>query len=216
VEAAKAVSRRKGYLDGRQLAEVFAWLRPGDLIWNYWVNNYLCGNKPPAFDILFWNSDTTRMSAQLHSDFIDVAIDNALTVPGGVKFGEIEVDLSKVDVDAYVLAGIADHITPWESCYRTTALLGGNVRFVLSRSGHIAALVNPPTNPKATFQLNPVNSPAASDWLAGASQEQGSWWPDWDRWLSEHCGAMVHAPTELGGGGLSPLADAPGTYVLDK
>jgi len=216
VNAAKAVSRRKGYLDGRQLAEVFAWLRPGDLVWNYWVNNYLCGNKPPAFDILFWNADTTRMAAQLHADFIDVAIDNLLTVPGGASVLGVDVDLSQVEVDAYVLAGIADHITPWESCYRTTQLLGGEVRFVLSRSGHIAALVNPPTNPKATYQVNEKLPSEAASWLAGSSTESGSWWPDWDRWLAARAGAVITAPGALGGGGLEPLCAAPGTYVFDR
>jgi len=216
VSAAKAVSRRKGYLDGRNLAEVFAWLRPGDLVWNYWVNNYLCGNRPPAFDILFWNSDTTRMTAQLHSDFIDVAIDNALVTPGALKVGDVAIDLSSVPTDAYVLAGIADHITPWENCYRTVGLLGGDTKFVLSRSGHIAALVNPPTNPKATFQLNAKNPETSAQWLAGAEQEKGSWWPDWNDWLGEHSGVERPAPDELGGAGLTPLAPAPGTYVFDK
>ena len=216
VKAAKSMSARKGYLDGRQLAEVFAWLRPGDLVWNYWVNNYLCGNKPPAFDILFWNSDTTRMTAQLHADFIDVAMDNALVHPGGVTFNGLLIDLKQVEVDTYVLAGISDHITPWESCYRTTQMLGGDVRFTLSRSGHIAALVNPPTNPKATFQTNPKNPLEASAWLAGSTTEKGSWWPDWATWLAEHAGADIEAPSELGGGGLVSLAAAPGTYVFEK
>ena len=216
VGAAKAVSRRKGYLDGRNLAEVFAWLRPGDLVWNYWVNNYLCGNQPPAFDILFWNSDTTRMTAQLHSDFIDVAIDNALVNPGALVVTDTPIDLSLIETDAYVLAGVADHITPWENCYRTVGLLGGDTKFVLSRSGHIAALVNPPTNPKATFQLNAKNPETPKEWLFGATEEKGSWWPDWNEWLAEHSGPEREAPRELGGAGLSSLAPAPGTYVFDK
>ena len=123
--AAKAMSRRRGYLDGRDLAEVFAWLRPGDLVWNYWVNNYLLGKKPPAFDILFWNADTTRMTAQLHADFVDLALDNKLVTPGALTVLGTGIDLSQVDVDAYLVAGIADHITPWQNCYRSTQLLGG-------------------------------------------------------------------------------------------
>jgi polyhydroxyalkanoate synthase len=157
--AAKALSRRKGYLDGRQLAEVFAWLRPGDLVWNYVVNNYLLGKRPPAFDILFWNADTTRMAAQLHADFVDIALDNPLIEPGALVVDAIPVDLTRVDIDSYVVAGVTDHITPWQNCYRTVSMLGGSTRFVLSVSGHIAALVNPPSNPKATFQLNPKNRP---------------------------------------------------------
>ena len=215
-EAAKARSARKGYLDGRNLAEVFAWLRPGDLVWNYWVNNYLLGKRPPAFDILFWNSDTTRMTAGLHADFVDLAIDNALTRPGALTVLGEPVDLSKVDVDAYVVAGIADHITPWQNCYHTTQLFGGQTRFVLSTSGHIAALVNPPGNPKATYHLNKDNPADADEWLRGAETQQGTWWTDVAEWLNERCGGLKPAPEELGGTGLPTLADAPGTYVYDK
>ena len=123
---AKAKSARKGYLDGRTLAEVFAWLRPGDLVWNYWVNNYLLGKRPPAFDILFWNSDTTRMTAALHADFVDLAMQNSLTRPGALTVLGVPIDLGKITVDSYVVAGIADHITPWESCYRSAQLFGGD------------------------------------------------------------------------------------------
>ncbi|WP_034274471.1 PHA/PHB synthase family protein [Haloechinothrix halophila] len=215
-EVAKAMSRRKGYLDGAKLAEGFAWLRPNDLIWGYWINNYLCGNKPPAFDILYWNSDTTRMAAQLHADFIDIGVDNALAQPGGVKVNDVPIDLSTIDVDSYVLAGISDHITPWQNCYRSVHLLGGETEFVLSRSGHIAALVNPPSNPKAKFQLNPKNPVDPQEWLAGATTEEGSWWPHWVEWLAARGGPERPAPRALGGGGLEPLCDAPGTYVFEK
>jgi len=215
-EAATAVSRARGYLDGRTLAELFAWLRPGDLIWNYWVNNYLLGRRPPAFDVLYWNSDTTRMAAQLHADFVNLAMENQLVEPGALKIGEVPINLSTVDLDSYIVAGVADHITPWQNCYRSTALLGGDCRFVLSRSGHIAALVNPPGNPKATFQLNPDNADGPADWLAGATTNEGSWWTDWVGWLAKHSGRQKAAPKALGGGGLKPLADAPGTYVHEK
>jgi polyhydroxyalkanoate synthase len=214
--AAKAASRRKGYLDGRNLAEVFAWLRPGDLIWNYWVNNYLLGRTPSAFDILFWNADTTRMSARLHADFVDVSMDNALARPETLSVAGVPIDLSRVKTDAYVVAGVADHLTPWQSCYRGTQLLGGTSRFILSTSGHIAALVNPPGNPKASYRVNPENPPEAEDWLAGAETVQGTWWPDAVTWFGERCGPEKAAPEKLGGGDLPPLADAPGTYVFDR
>ena len=213
--AAKAMSRRRGYLDGRDLAEVFAWLRPGDLVWNYWVNNYLLGKKPPAFDVLFWNADTTRMSAGLHGDFVDLAIDNKLVTPGALTVLGTPIDLSQVDTDAYIVAGIADHITPWQNCYRSIRLLGGKSRFILSTSGHIAALVNPPGNQKARYQINESTPADPEDWLKTAETEQGSWWPDLLAWLGERCGADKPAPEELGGGGLRPIVDAPGTYVLD-
>jgi len=213
--AAKEMSARRGYLDGRDLAEVFAWLRPDDLIWNYWVNNYLLGKKPPAFDVLFWNADTTRMTARLHADFVDLALDNKLVTPEALTVLGTPVDLSRIDTDAYLVAGIADHITPWQNCYRSTQLLGGTSRFILSTSGHIAALVNPPGNPKARYQTGKTNPANPEGWLQAAQTEQGSWWPDMLAWLGDRCGADKPAPEELGGGGLRPLADAPGTYVFD-
>ncbi|PRZ44122.1 polyhydroxyalkanoate synthase [Antricoccus suffuscus] len=214
-KTAKATSRSKGYLDGKALAEIFAWLRPSDLIWNYWVSNYLQGKTPPAFDILYWNADTTRMSAGLHADFLDAAIAGSLATPGmGKLFGE-PVDLSALDVDSYIVAGIADHISPWQSCYRSTQLLGGSNRFVLSTSGHIASLVNPPTNQKARFRINDDNPPDAADWLAGATTEQGSWWPDYVAWLRERDTTEKAAPKSLGAKAFPPLYAAPGNYVFE-
>lgn len=211
-------SQKKGYLDGRTLAEVFAWLRPNDLIWSYWVNNYLKGRPPKAFDILFWNADTTRMTAGLHRDFIDIAVANALVVPNSTTMLGTPVDLSKVDRDMYVIAGIADHLCAWQSCFRTTQLLGGESRFVLSTSGHIASLVNPPGNPKASFRVAPPASrtptPINADaWLAVAETVRGSWWPDHAEWLGQRSGDEVDAPAELGGRGLPALVPAPGDYV---
>ena len=215
--AAKAMSRRRGYLDGRALAEVFAWLRPGDLIWNYWVNNYLLGKQPPAFDILFWNADTTRMTAELHADFIDIAMGNGLVTPGAVSILGTPVDLSEIRVDAYVVAGIADHITPWQNCYRSTQLLGGDTRFVLSTSGHIAALVNPPGNPKATFQTSKDNvRRRAAVAAVGQHRDRAAGGPTSRTWLGERCGPTTAAPQHLGGGGLRPLTEAPGTYVFEN
>ena len=213
--AAKAMSTPAGYLDGRALAEVFAWLRPDDLIWNYWVNNYLLGKKPPAFDILYWNADTTRMTAGLHRDFVDLALDNRLVTGPAITVLGASIDLSRIDTDAYIVAGIADHISPWQNCYRTTQLLGGTSRFVLSTSGHIAALVNPPGNPKSSFQVNKANPADPEDWLKTAETRAGTWWDDASAWLAERCGAPRPAPAQLGGGGLRPIVEAPGTYVLD-
>ncbi|MGY1617184.1 PHA/PHB synthase family protein [Geodermatophilus sp. SYSU D00691] len=215
VREAVEKSRKKGYLDGAALAEVFAWLRPNDLVWNYWVNNYLQGKPPAAFDILYWNADTTRMSAALHKDFIELAIANALTEPGAATMLGTPVDLSAVDVDTYVTAGVADHLCPWQACYRTTQLLGGESRFVLSTNGHIASLVNPPTNPKSTFQVAGSTPPDPDEWLQRAETVKGSWWPDFASWLGERSGEQIPAPDRLGGD-LEVLADAPGTYVFDK
>ncbi len=213
---ALAASGRKGYLDGRSLAEVFAWLRPTDLIWNYWINNYLQGRKPAPFDVLFWNADTTRMAAALHRDLVNLGLSNALTEPGGVQMLGTDVDLGQVNVDSYVIAGIADHICPWQACYRSTQLLGGDTKFVLSTSGHIASLVNPPGNPKATFQVNDENPPDPAEWLKTATTMPDSWWPDYVSWLGNRSGPMKKAPSELGGAGMQPMEPAPGTYVFDK
>jgi polyhydroxyalkanoate synthase len=213
---AVAKSRRKGYLDGRNLAEVFAWLRPSDLIWNYWVSNYLEGKAPPKFDILFWNADTTRMTAELHRQFIDAALFNKLAEPGAITVLDTPIDLSKITVDSYVVAGSADHICPWANCYRSSQLLGGKVRFVLSSNGHIAALVNPPDNPKSNFQVSDDTSLEPDDWRRERPANQGSWWPDYLAWLQDRSGADKPAPEELGNAEFRPLLDAPGSYVLDK
>ena len=212
---AEAASRARGYLDGRSLAEVFAWLRPNDLIWNYWVNNYLLGRKPPAFDILFWNADTTRMTAGLHRDFLRVGAANALVTPGGATMLGSPVDLGAVDRDTYLVAGITDHICPWQSCYRSTQLLSGRQRFVLSSSGHVAAMVNPPGNAKARYQMAKECPEDPQEWLRQAETCHGSWWPEYADWLAERCGEETAAPADLGGGGLEPICEAPGTYVYD-
>ncbi len=212
---AAAASQARGYLDGRSLAEVFAWLRPNDLIWNYWVNNYLLGRKPPPFDILYWNADTTRMTAGLHQDLLQLGVANALVRPGRATMLGSPVDLAAVDRDTYLVAGITDHICPWQSCYRSTQLLAGRERFVLSTSGHIAAMVNPPGNDKARYQLAKECPEDPQQWLGRAETRDGSWWPDYADWLAERCGEEKAAPGELGGGGLVPICDAPGTYVYD-
>lgn len=214
--AAIAASRARGYLDGRQLAEVFAWLRPNDLIWNYWVNNYLQGRRPPAFDILYWNADTTRMPAKLHRDFLTLAMANGLTRPGGATLLGTEIDLGQVLVDSYVVAGSADHICPWRNCYTSTRLLGGKSRFVLSTNGHIAALVNPPTNKKSSYRVTEDAPADPDDWATAATPVAGSWWPDYTRWLAERSGARVPAPESPGGGRFRLLGEAPGSYVLDS
>jgi polyhydroxyalkanoate synthase len=214
--AAMAASRSRGYLDGRALAEVFAWLRPDDLIWNYWVNNYLQGKTPPPFDILYWNADTTRLPAALHAGFIRLALANALTVPDAATMLGSPVDLSKVETDAYVVAGVADHLCPWQSCYRTTQLLGGPVTFVLSTSGHIASMVNPPGNPKATFQTAAANPADPREFTAIAQTEHGSWWPHYSAWLANRSGGQRKARAQPGRKGYEVLAPAPGTYVHDR
>ena len=213
---ATTASATRGYLDGRTLAEIFAWLRPNDLIWNYWVNNYLLGHAPKAFDILYWNADPVRMTAAMHRDFIDLAVSNALTEPGGARMLGTDIDLGKVDTDAYVVAGIADHLCKWESCYQTTQLLGGHTKFVLSTSGHIASMVNPPGNEKASFQTAKQNPSDPQEWLTSATKVKGSWWDDYVEWLAARTGPERNKPRRLGSAAFEPICDAPGTYVLDR
>src|SRR3954452_20942370 len=179
--AAAAESARRGYLDGRALEGVFTWLRPNDLVWSSVVNNYLLGKEPPAFDVLYWNQDTVRMAAGLHRDFIKIGLENSLAAPGALDVLGTPVDLGAVDVDSYVVAGSTDHIIPWENAYRSTQLLGGQSRFVLSTSGHIQALVNPPAaESRASYRVAELNPPSAEGWVEKADTRPGSWGPDYD------------------------------------
>jgi polyhydroxyalkanoate synthase len=212
--AAVAESARKGYLDGQALAGVLAWLRPNDLVWNYVVNNYLLGKDPPAFDILYWNQDAVRLAAGLHRDFVHLALENSLTHPGAAVVLGTPIDLGAVTVDSYIVAGLKDHIVPWENAQRSTAMLGGESRFVLSTSGHIQALVNPPSpESRSSYRLadEPVDDVEA--WVAQADVRRGSWWPDYSAWLGERSGELRPAPKTLGGAGYRASAKAPGSYV---
>ena len=212
--AAVAESARKGYLDGRALEGVFTWLRPNDLVWNYVVNNYLLGKEPPAFDVLYWNHDTVRLAAGLHRDFIHIALENAFTRPGALEVLGTPVDLGAVGVDTYVVAGLTDHIIPWENAYASTQLLGGTPRFVLSTSGHIQALVNPPSaDSRSSYRVGELHPPTAEAWLEQAATLPGSWWPDYDQWLAERSGALKPAPKRLGSTKHRARAKAPGSYV---
>jgi polyhydroxyalkanoate synthase subunit PhaC len=200
IESARLRSRQKGVLEGQELAQAFAWLRANDLVWPYWVNNYLMGEDPRAFDILYWNNDSTNLPARLHGDFLDL-------------LGK-RIDLSEVELDSYVLAGVTDHITPWKSCYATTQAIGGCSQFVLSSSGHVQSIVNPPGNPKASFLINAQAARDGDAWLAGAEQRPGSWWEHWLSWLGERSGQRKRASTRLGSRDYRPGSAAPGTYVL--
>ena len=214
IEAARARSQRKGVLDGRDLGRMFAWLRPNDLVWNYWVNNYLLGQNPPAFDILYWNADTTNLTAGLHSDFLDLLGTNGLAVPGSIDVLGTPIDLGKVKCDTYVVAGATDHIIPWTAAYPTTQLVGGGSEFVLGSSGHIQAIVNPPGNRKSRFLTRPGPPPADPlEWRAGATTHEGTWWDDWLRWLGERSGDQRRAPARLGNRRHAPVEAAPGRYV---
>ncbi|HEV2430280.1 MAG TPA: alpha/beta fold hydrolase, partial [Burkholderiales bacterium] len=208
--AAKAASQLAGVVEGRELARMFAWMRPNDLVWNYWVNNYLMGNAPPAFDILYWNSDTTRLAARLHGDFLDLIDANPFVRPGLTRVRGTPVDMRRVDLDSYVIGGLTDHITPWQGCYRTARLYGERTTFVLSNSGHIQSLLNPPGNPKSFFWANPARESASELWLEKAVKHQGTWWPHWLEWIKARSGELRAAPMALGTEAHPPLCAAPG------
>ena len=214
--AAKSASQLTGVLEGRELARMFAWMRPNDLIWNYWVNNYLLGNAPPAFDILYWNNDTTRLPAQLHADFLDLISSNPYVNPGRVAVRGMPLDMRRVHVDSYVVAGLTDHITPWQGCYNTAKLFGQRSTFVLANSGHIQSLLNPPGNPKAFFWAGPSHQPSAEGWLDQSTKHTGSWWPHWLEWIAARSGEKKPAPAALGGADYPLLGDAPGLYVMEN
>jgi polyhydroxyalkanoate synthase len=215
ITAAREASRLKGVLEGQEMARAFAWLRPNDLIWNYWVNNYLIGNDPAAFDVLYWNNDSTRLPAKLHGDLLDLYETNAFTHPGAIEVLGTPVDLSRVTNDTYIIAGITDHITPWQGCYATTQLMGGKVTFILSNSGHIQAILNPPGNPKASYFANDRYPADPEQWLARAQKRSGSWWEDWRDWLVQRSGEQKAAPRETGNEQYQPGISAPGSYVFE-
>jgi polyhydroxyalkanoate synthase len=198
--AAVADSARRGYVAGEALSGVFTWLRPNDLVWNYVVNNYLLGKQPPAFDVLYWNQDTVRLAAGLHRDFVKNGLENAIATPGALTVLDTPVDLGAIDVDSYIVAGATDHIIPWENAYRSVELLGGESRFVLSSSGHIQALVNPPgPDSRSSYRIREGEA-----W----TERPGSWWPDYDQWLAARSGELVPAPKID-----KRAAKAPGSYV---
>jgi polyhydroxyalkanoate synthase subunit PhaC len=216
MRAAKEASRLRGVLDGHDLARMFAWMRPNDLIWNYWVNNYLLGKEPPAFDILFWNADTTCLPARLHSDYIDLYFTNPFVNPKKLSLNGTAIDMAQIKVDSYVIAGVTDHITPWKSVYQTAKIMGNDMTFILSNSGHLQSLLNPPGNQKASFVTGPL-APAGPDaFLAGSQKHEGSWWLHWRDWLHERSDEEVPAPTMLGNARHRADVPAPGTYVFDQ
>jgi polyhydroxyalkanoate synthase len=215
ITAAKQASQLTGVVEGQELARMFAWMRPNDLIWNYWVNNYLLGNSPPAFDVLYWNNDTTRLPARLHADFLDLIEANPFVNAGRLVVRGTPLDMAQVDLDSYLVAGLSDHITPWQGCYNTAKLFGSRSTFVLANSGHIQSLINPPDKPKACFWTGASTTPDARTWLEHAVKQAGSWWPHWREWIKARSGG-TKAPSELGSKANPPLEAAPGRYVLER
>ena len=217
---ARRRASKKGVIKGDDLSRGFAWLRPNDLIWNYVINNYLLGQDPPAFDVLFWNADATNLSGALMGDFLTVFETLAFTKQGEVEMVDHKIDLSKVTSDLFILGGVTDHITPWKATYRSTRLFGSkDITYVLSHSGHMQAILNPPGNPKARYYLQKDDKKKLPDtadkWLEGAEEVGGSWWPFWMEWVQERSGKQKAAPGKTGNKAYPPLDPAPGLYVMD-
>ncbi|WP_379546472.1 PHA/PHB synthase family protein [Qipengyuania sp. DSG2-2] len=217
---ARKRAAKKGVIEGDSLARGFAWLRPNDLIWNYVINNYLLGEDPPAFDVLFWNADATNLSASLMGDFLTLFETLAFTKKGEVEMADHMVDLSKVTSDLFILGGVTDHITPWKATYRSTQLFGSkDITYVLSQSGHMQAILNPPGNPKAKYFVQKKKGKlpeTADEWLQGTEEVAGSWWPFWIDWIHARSGKKVAAPSKLGNAKHKPLDPAPGLYVVEE
>ena len=205
----------RGYLDGSQMAGVFSMLRANDLIWYFVVNNYLLGNKPPAFDILAWNSDTTRLPAKYHADLLGLIEKNPYRKPGTMEIAGRKIDMRQVNVGAYVIGGVTDHITPWKGCYGTARMFGEKSMFVLANAGHLQSLLNPPGAPKAHFFAAPAKADSPEDWAKSAIRTEGSWWPHWREWIRARSGELIKAPRKVGSRKYRPLCAAPGTYVFE-
>jgi len=214
VALAEKVSQPTGVIDGWQMASMFSWLRPNDLVWNYWVNNYLLGQDPPAFDILAWNADTTRLTSAFHRQVLDMVAGSQLVHPGALTVLGTPIDLSRIACDTFVVGGMTDHITPWHTAYRSTQMVSGHSQFVLGSSGHIQTVVADPKHRGLGYFLNPETPPEAEQWLAGAQRHEGSWWDHYVAWLAERSGEQIAAPDTLGSPSFPPQEPAPGTYIF--
>ncbi|GMQ95972.1 MAG: class I poly(R)-hydroxyalkanoic acid synthase [Gammaproteobacteria bacterium] len=204
---------KTGYFDGSSMAEAFNLLRANDLIWGFVINNYLMGKDPFPFDLLYWNSDATRMPCKMHSSYLHNFYEkNLMCKPNGISLGGVGIDLNKVETPAYFISTKEDHIAPWKSTYAGTRLLSGPVRFVLGMSGHIAGIVNPPSAKKYGYWTNDALPAGPDEWLTGAESHDGSWWLDWKKWVQRYNGKKVPARVP-GDGKLEVIEDAPGSYV---
>ncbi|MEQ8228676.1 MAG: class I poly(R)-hydroxyalkanoic acid synthase [Rhodospirillales bacterium] len=210
----EAKMNERGFLEGSEMATTFNMLRANDLIWSFVVNNYLLGKDPFPFDLLFWNSDSTRMPAAMHSFYLrKMYLENKLATPGGIALAGTPIDLGKIDVPTYIISTREDHIAPWKATYAATQLYKGPIRFVLSASGHIAGVINPPAANKYCYWTNAQTPKDPDAWLDKAEQHDGSWWLDWDAWIKKRSGKKTVPARVPGDGKLKVLDDAPGSYV---
>ena len=216
VQAREQTIGKGGVYSGKELASVFSSLRPNDLIWQYVVGNYLKGSKPMAFDLLYWNSDPTNLPGPFFAWYLrNMYLENNLKVPGKLNICGVKVDLGKVDMPAFVLAAREDHIVPWRSAYDSSRLLGGETKFVLGASGHIAGVVNPASSGKRSHWIGGEGD-GADQWFSSSTEVKGSWWPEWSQWLSGFGGRKMAARGRLGSDDFPPLEPAPGRFVKER
>ncbi|HEX5803236.1 MAG TPA: alpha/beta fold hydrolase, partial [Azospira sp.] len=215
VEGLEKKMAERGFLEGSEMAGTFNMLRANDLIWSFVVNNYLMGKDPFPFDLLYWNSDSTRMPYAMHSFYLrNMYLGNKLREPGGIEIAGVPIDISKVKTPCYFISTVEDHIAPWKSTYKGALLPSGPVKFVLGGSGHIAGIVNPPAANKYGYWTNDELPETADDFLAGATQNPGSWWTDWQQWLTAQPNGDKKVPARKpGAGALAVIEDAPGAFV---
>ena len=202
-----------GYLDGGEMAGTFNMLRGNDLIWSFFINNYLMGNDAKPFDLLYWNSDSTRMPAKMHSWYLrNMYMKNLLTEPGALDIDGVPIDLKNVTIPVCFVSALDDHISPWKSTYSGASLFGGSKRFILGGSGHIAGIINPPEANKYSYRVTSRPPADADKWFEKAEVHDGSWWPAWQKWVKGKSGKQVDVRIP-GDGALGIIEDAPGTYV---
>ncbi len=216
LDLARRHTEREGTMDGKALAHLFAWLRPGDLVWNYWVNNNLMGRDPPPLDVIFWDNDPTRLPARLHADFLDMYERAVFERPHGHAVLGVPIDYGKVTVSTYFTAGRDDYLMPWSAVYRGARHFGGEHRFVLSDSGHVQSVLRHPKLARTLYYTNPALPADPGAWLRSAMRHDGSWWLDWYRWLAARSGEVGPAPAHVGNAAYPPTIDAPGEYVRER
>jgi polyhydroxyalkanoate synthase len=212
-ERVRRYSNAMGTMEGAELAKIFAWLRPNDLVWRYWVNNYLMGRNPPPLDVLYWDNDSTRLPATLNDDFLDMYDRDVFRQPNTLKVLDRPIDFRKLCVNSYFVGGADDYLMPWGGCYEACRVFRGEHEFILSPSGHVQSVLRPPRLANTLYYTNAARPDTPQEWIRTATRHDGSWWDHWDRWLAGQSGAVKNAPRRLGNKEFPPLAAAPGSYV---
>lgn len=215
-ELSRKFAKRQGYMDGKSLSHIFNWLRPTDLVWNFWINNYLLGKEPPSMDVLYWDNDSTRLPAGLHSDFLDIFVEDKFAQPNRLVVKGHSLDIRQLSLDFYCVGGDEDYLMPWKKCFEVPQLVSSDCTFVLSTSGHIQSILRPPGIANTVYYTNDAKLDDADQWVAGATKNEGSWWSHWSEWLHSRSGGQLVASGQVGSQVHPALSPAPGLYVNEK